>query len=163
MKKFFIIIFVFLAMSIYAQNSFLFPPKQLPELYCYNLTSSDLHEFNENIDLYKELIRDVLRKEKNNLFSMIIQGEEVFSVIVISTEPENEVSFLYNSSNKILKILSFNNFMDIEEKIVSNTSMFRAGSIIILDKLNIKFVIRQVEDLFKEMGIRPSAPLKGTI
>jgi len=163
MKKIFIIVFAFLAMSVGAQNSFLFPAEKTQELYCYNLSSEDLQEFNQNMDLYKEHIREILRKEKNEIFSMIVQSEQVFMVIVISIDPAKEASFLYNSSNKELKILSLDNFMNIQEKTVRNTLMTRSGSSITLSTLSFKFVIRQVEDLFGQMGIRSLVPLSGAI
>jgi hypothetical protein len=52
--------------------------------------------------------------------------------------------------------------LNFVRKIIENTLMKRSEQTITLSTLNIKFIIRQVDDLFDKMGIKIST-LEGTI
>jgi len=144
MKKLLLVLF-FVTFTLSAQEH--------SGIICYNLTRNEMIEFNQNSDLYKELIRDVLIKNGASFLSLIIQSGDTFVVNTIGLSIEKDVIFLYDSDKKILKV-SYIGPDGFDEQILSNVEIYRIGPIIKLDKFDTPFIIQFVDDIFSILGIR---------
>lgn len=148
MKKIFISL-LFISSFIYAQNN-----EPITELYCYELSELEVEDFIINVDHYKNLIRDILKKENADKFSIFFQNPKGFAVICIGINVEKDYYFHYDFENKTLEILYSDDSLIMQENLISDVSIIQTKNSIILNKISLKFIINRIDNLFIEMGIK---------